>query len=246
MADATDYRARFYATYNSRFKRESANFDPVAANRWGLPYETFFRGWLPASKNARIVDLACGAGRLLFFFKQRGYTDLHGVDVSPEQVAIARQVLSDVREENLFAFLEGSAQEFDLVTALDLIEHLTKEEALRFLDGCYRVLRPGGRLILQTPNADSPMFGNIRYGDFTHENCFTPSSLRSILALSGFTGVEAREIGPVARGVKSVVRVAVWKVLRTGAVLWNLAETGAPGSSVFTRNFAISAVKADH
>ena len=38
-----------------------------------------------------------------------------------------------------------------------------------------RALKPGGRWILHTANAESPFYGRVRYGDITHEQAFTQS-----------------------------------------------------------------------
>jgi 2-polyprenyl-3-methyl-5-hydroxy-6-metoxy-1,4-benzoquinol methylase len=96
--------------------------------------------------------------------------------------------------------MERRQDTFDLITGFDVIEHLHKPEVLRFLDAAFRALRPGGRLVLQTPNADSPWGTMHRYNDFTHEVCFNPNALSRLLKLAGFDQVEAREAGPVSFG----------------------------------------------
>jgi len=78
----TDYRKRVYAKYASLFHNTGTIFDTAAAIRWGLAFEYYLRGWLPAEKNAAILDLACGDGKLLYFFEKRGFTNLSGVDVN--------------------------------------------------------------------------------------------------------------------------------------------------------------------
>jgi SAM-dependent methyltransferase len=237
------YRARIYERYASRGGSPVLAFDPKGAARWGRVYDDYLAGWLPQAKGAAIADVACGAGSLLHFFKCRGFSNLFGVDVSGEQVEIARQVVPGVVRGDLFEFLADRPDAFDLITGLDVIEHLSKEEVLRLLDGCWRSLRPGGRLILQTPNADSPFFAAVRYADFTHEVCFTPGSLGWLLGLCGFGDVRARECGPRPRGLRSFGRFVLWKCLRLGIQFWNLVETGSPGNGVFTRVFLISGVK---
>jgi hypothetical protein len=114
-----------------------------------------------------------------------------------------------------------------------------------FLDLCHEALRPGGRLILQTPNADTPWGTHLRYGDFTHEVCFQQNSLKYLLQLCGFSGIEHREMGPVPWGysLASSLRHLAWRTIRLGLQLYNLAETGSPGSGTFTRVFLISAIK---
>ena len=239
------YRARLYANYGTAMQSAPESFDVDAARRWGRAYDWYFRGWLPAAKDARIVDLACGYGRLLHFFRERGYKHIAGVDISPDQVRRARQVVPDVQGANVLDFLESHRIEFDLITALDLIEHFSKDEALRFLDAALVALRPGGRLVVQTPNADSPFGMASRYGDVTHEICFNPNSLGRLLSLHRFSAIEVRELGPVPWGysLASSARWVVWQTIRAGLKLWNLVETGATSPGIFTRNMLVAAVK---
>lgn len=235
------YRSRIYAKYAS--VAQGAELAPGLAeiDRWGTAYDAYLRGWLPSAVDAPIVDVACGYGRLLRFFTERGYTNVTGVDVSPEQVAIARRVHANVLQGDVIEFLEGRPGAFALITAFDVLEHLDKDEALRFLDACQGALQPGGHLVVQTPNADSPWGLSVRYGDFTHETCFTPSSLAWLLRLCGFQDVEPREQGPVPRGIASSVRWLLWQLLRLSMLARNLVETGSRGSGILTRVFIVRA-----
>jgi 2-polyprenyl-3-methyl-5-hydroxy-6-metoxy-1,4-benzoquinol methylase len=240
-----NYRKRIYERYASRFQDATMQFDTEASARWGRAYRYYFRKWFPRSKEARIADLACGGGKLLHFFNKQGFSNIEGVDLSPEQVALARQTGVQVEEGNAIDYLEAHPDTFDLITALDLIEHFHKPEVLRFLDACHGALRPGGRLILQTPNAESPWGSLHRYNDFTHEVGFNPNALSRLLRLVNFESIEARELGPVPWGYSaaSTLRWFVWQSIRQGLKIWNLAETGASGSGVFSRVFLISGIK---
>jgi SAM-dependent methyltransferase len=241
----TAYRDRLYSNYGHDFQDAGETFDREGALRWSRAIAYHLRGWTPERKDARILDLACGAGRLLFFFSERGYKDLTGVDISPDQVALARQVTPNVKQESVLDHLENNPDSYDLITGYDIVEHFHKDEVLRFIDGCLSALRPGGRVILQTPNADSPWGTMHRYNDFTHEVCFNPNALTRLLRVAGFCNIEAREAGPVPRGssLTSSLRYLVWQLIRAGLRIWNLAETGAAGGGVWTRVFLISGVK---
>ena len=243
MTSGDNYRQRIYEKYASQFQDSESHFDRAAADRWGRAYDSYFYRWMPRRKDVPILELACGGGRLLHFFKERGYTNLTGVDISPEQVHLATQVMDNVIEKNVLDFLEQKDEIYDLIVGLDIIEHLYKDEIIRLLDSCYRALRTGGRLVLQTCNADSPMAGSDRYGDFTHETGLTPNSLSRLLSLADFQQVDAREAGPVVHGVASAIRYMVWRVIRLAIKFWNLAETGDSGSGVFTRIFLVTAIK---
>ncbi len=248
MNRQSDYRTRIYENYASNFQDAPETFDEDAAWHWRRVYRHYLRGWLSEGKGAKIVDLACGGGgggKLLYFFKRMGYTNITGVDISPEQVKLARQVTPNVDESDVLNWLEAHPASFDLVTGFDLVEHFHKDEVLRFLDACHAALKPGGRMILQTPNADSPWGMSMRYGDFTHEVGFNPNALSRLLSLTGFQRIESRETGPIAIGhsLKSSVRYFIWQTIRAGLKLWNLSETGDAGSGVFTRVFLIKAEK---
>ncbi len=238
-----DYRTRIYENYASGFQDVQQEFDAVAAARAGKVWDYYFRGWLPERKDASILDIACGSGKLLHFFKQRGYTNLTGVDISPEQVKIARQVIKKVKKANALDYLEAHSEAFDLITGLDVIEHFKKDEVLRLLDGCRAALKPKGRLILQTPNAESPWGAVHRYNDLTHEICFNPNALTRLLRLCGFDGIGTREAGPVQWGysIKSSIRYYMWQIIRGLLKLYNIIETGGTGSGIFTRIFLITA-----
>jgi len=239
------YRDRIFRNYASQFQDSDLSFDRTASIRWGKAYKYYLRGWLPKSPDADIIDLACGGGKLLHFLKDQGYRNIHGVDISPEQVELSRQIAPDVTRANILDYLEGRREVFDVMIGLDIIEHFSKDEAFSFLDKCFAALKPGGRLILQTPNADSPWGTVHRYGDFTHEICFNPNSLARILDLCGFRNVVAREQGPVPRGysLKSTARAMAWTVVRSGLKFWNVVETGNAGSGIFSRTFIVSGAK---
>jgi 2-polyprenyl-3-methyl-5-hydroxy-6-metoxy-1,4-benzoquinol methylase len=99
------------------------HFDPSAAGAWGRPYRHYLRGWLPQDLDAPILEVACGGGRLLHTLRSWGYRNLQGVDLSPEQIALSRQVIppDQVHEADAIAFLEAHPTCFDLILGLDLI-----------------------------------------------------------------------------------------------------------------------------
>lgn len=239
------YRSRIYKEYATRFQDADGVFDLMTSARWGKAYDYHLRSWLPTDKGAAIVDLACGGGKLLHFLKERGYFCLQGVDISPEQIRLAQQVIPNVVESDVLEFLRSSRSCFDVILGLDIIEHFKKDEAIRFLDACNVALKPNGRLILQTPNAESPWGGSIRYGDFTHEVCFTPNSLVRLMCLCGFRDIETREQGPIPWGYSmySTARFCIWQAIRLGIKFWNISETGSAGSGIFSRVFLSSGLR---
>jgi ubiquinone/menaquinone biosynthesis C-methylase UbiE len=98
-------------------------------------------------RRARILDVGCGTGANLMMLSEFG--EAEGVDVSPD-------ALNFCRERGLQNVKLGAAESlpyedhtFDLVTALDVVEHIDDDVA--GLREMCRVLRPGGRLLLFVP-----------------------------------------------------------------------------------------------
>jgi 2-polyprenyl-3-methyl-5-hydroxy-6-metoxy-1,4-benzoquinol methylase len=196
--------------------------------------------FFPADKSAAILDLGCGHGTLVHFAQQAGYRNTQGVDVSEQQVELARKLgINNITQGDLMTTLKDiPATSLDTVVAFDVIEHFTKDELIDLVDAIHSVLKPNGSWIIHAPNANSPFVGAVRYGDFTHELAFTPSSLKQLLKASGFSSFYFAECGPRIHGLKSLIRVLLWSVARGIFRLINAAETGDIGrNEVWTRNF---------
>jgi 2-polyprenyl-3-methyl-5-hydroxy-6-metoxy-1,4-benzoquinol methylase len=200
----------------------------------------------PEQRNVEVLDIGCGHGALSYFAREQGYLNVAGIDVSPQQVELARQLgIEGVEEGDLLESLrQRPAASLDVIVAFDVIEHFTKDELLDLVDAAARVLRPGGRWLIQAPNGESPFCGAIRFGDMTHEQAFTRTSLDQLLLASGFGSVRCFETAPVAAGIKGVVRLLAWKFIRVALRVWSIAETGDTGrDAVFTRNLLAVAVR---
>lgn len=236
-----EYREKFWARYASVVQHLREPLNLAMTDHWSRPFEYWMRGWLPPAKDAAIVDIACGAGNMLRYFTRLGFTNVSGVDISPPQVELARAIHPHVEVADALEFLRENPGRFDLILGFDVVEHLTKDELLVFTERALAALRPRGRIILQTPNGASPLVGEYRYGDFTHELCLTPKSLGQVLAIAGFGDYEAREVAPTPYRFSSAVRMVLWKLIRLRWILDNMIEVGSPGPGIFTKNFIASA-----
>ncbi len=199
----------------------------------------------PEKLDAHILEIGCGHGALIYYAKEMGYSHLEGTDASLEQVEEAWKLglRDNIKQEDLMETLSKSADKsYNIIVALDVIEHMTKSELLDLVEELYRVLCSEGKLILHMPNAASPFFGRVRYGDYTHEQAFTRSSLSQLLISHGFSDVQCFEDTPIVHGPKSAVRWIVWKVVRSAFRLALVAETGAE-NEIFTQNFLAVAAK---
>ena len=104
--------------------------------------------------------------------------DVDAVVVSSAREGV-RAVVGDCTD--LSDFPDAS---FDVVFASNLLEHLERSDTLKTLSEAYRVLRPGGRLILVQPNFR--LNPKEYFDDFTHVAIFTDRSLRDLLSAEGW------------------------------------------------------------
>ena len=136
----------------------------------------------------RALDIGCGRGSLVAKHQDIGW-ESSGVEFNHNAVLVARENGLEVFEGDLFsaAFPDNH---FDLVTAVHLIEHLDDPKA--FVKEIYRILKPNGRLMLKTPNADA--LGRRYFGADWFPNdiprhlvMFEPKTLKRLVTSEGFT-----------------------------------------------------------
>jgi 2-polyprenyl-3-methyl-5-hydroxy-6-metoxy-1,4-benzoquinol methylase len=213
----------------------------VAATR--VIYRRDIRPLLPPPSAGPVVDIGCGSGQLLRCLLDDGY-DAAGIDISPEQVALAHAAgLGQVRHGDYRELLRDRPAGLAAVTATDLLEHLTKPEVLDTFDAVAQALRPEGRFVARVPNAVSPFGGHIRYGDFTHETWYTVRSVRQLAAAAGLGSVQAVGCPPPAHGAVSAVRAALWKPVSGLLKLALAVETGSVRGHIVTQNLTFAARK---
>lgn len=185
----SSYRDILYRDYSASFGGQKVLDVSVQHAQYEATYDS-----LPSNRDAAIADLGCGKGEWLGWMASKGFPKLTGVDLSPADLAIARQTDSSRTwvEQNVITFLESQNVAFDLLHAKDIIEHFTKDEFIRFLTAAKNALKPGGELWLLTFNAQSPLSAAIRYGDFTHEIGLTPASMAQCLRACGFSHISVQ------------------------------------------------------
>lgn len=152
--------------------------------------------YLMAENNLKsVLDVGCGTGLLVSYLGKKGYRSI-GCDNSESAVRSARKINKKGTIINASATkLPLAKNSFDLVTAISLVEHLTKREALQFIDEAKRILAPSGFIFIVTPNYASP-FRIIQgkkwfaWQDPTHINFYTPQELSKIIAKRGFDNLK--------------------------------------------------------
>ena len=224
---AIDYRDRCSQSYVSTHFSMVRDISLPGIER-GFP---FFRQHLlprlPTDRDTEILDVGCGYGSLLYALRRHGYRNVVGVDNGPEQVALARRLgIDGVVNGDGLIHLRDNPGRYDVIFALDLLEHFSRERVVDLVDGVAGALKPGGRFIVQTINAESPFGARALYRDFTHELAFTSTSITQLLRLGGFGSIAVLGVEPAVHGVPSAVRGLLWRAIRSMVTTYLAVETG--------------------
>jgi 2-polyprenyl-3-methyl-5-hydroxy-6-metoxy-1,4-benzoquinol methylase len=200
--------------HSLEFTDESFSF--VHRVRSRLEARRLLRYCRGATEGARILDVGCGDGFHLSLLLAYGDPTwkLEGLDYDPRAVEAARAKGLEVHLGDL-AEVGLDEDGYDVVYTLQTIEHVARPDM--FMRDIFRILKPGGRLVVVTDNCDSLDFGLFKrryWGGYhfpRHWNLFNRESLSRLARQSGF-GVEA--MGTVVSPVNWVYSIHNWLVGR--------------------------------
>ena len=144
-----------------------------------------YKQWFPTS--GRSVDLGAGRGEMVEVMKSAGL-DALGIDNDESMVSRAvangRQVVLNDVDSFLVATSDG---EFELISAIHIVEHVDTPHLMTWLGEIRRVLSPGGRLIIETPNPHAIDAFKAFWLDTTHVRPYYPESLLHMAHETGFS-----------------------------------------------------------
>ena len=158
----------------------------------------------------KALDVGCGAGLLCEPLARMG-AQVTGLDAAAENVAVAlahaepQGLDIDYRNEAIEDF---GGRDFDLVTSLEVLEHVDDPEA--FINGLARALADDGLMIISTPNRTAlsklllvelaERTGQIPRGTHHHEQFITPEELEELLKNAGLRVIDTTGIsyGPAS------------------------------------------------
>jgi SAM-dependent methyltransferase len=176
-----------YTAFENRFRGER---DDIRSRLAG--YVDLFAELAP------VVDLGCGRGEFLDLLRERGIP-ARGVEGNANVARECREKGLDVVEGDLLDFLAAQADgSLGGVFAAQVAEHLSPAVLTALLGQAHRALRPGGILLLETPNPRSVLgLLEVFNRDLTHERPLHPETLRFLTAAAGFTDVRIEMRTPV-------------------------------------------------
>jgi SAM-dependent methyltransferase len=176
-------------------------------------FEGIYRGYINRMKTysraGKLLDVGCNIGLFLKVAREEGF-DVTGVELNRDCAAYGRENFGlEIHSEYLDAigFPSGS---FEVVTLFDVLEHIP--DLHNFLKEVRRIIRPGGLLVVQSPNLGSLMaeLTGSQWSWLTppdHLYHFTPETLQLLLHESGFTVKECRTWEPAGEFALNLLRV---------------------------------------
>jgi SAM-dependent methyltransferase len=208
-------------------------------------FEADLSNYLPHNKENPVLDVGCGWGQLLWWLREKGYTNLQGIDIGKAQEAHGDSIGLDItRVEDSTDFLENLDSKYELIIMNHIIEHMPAAEGIKMLKAAYKALRPGGRIIVQTPNLCAIGANCGRYIEITHVTGYTESSLHQIVNLAGFTDIElfgsktAFRLAPrrLVLLMLQFISRAIWRIML-------LAEWGTDAPKIIQKNLYATGIK---
>ncbi|MFH1420106.1 MAG: class I SAM-dependent methyltransferase [Planctomycetota bacterium] len=144
-------------------------------------------GWL--QRGAKLLDVGAGFGvQLEYFIQERGVV---GTSLDFDPKTAEHSVVKGIANVRTGDLLDAgfAAKSFDVITMYETLEHVYHPKAT--LDEAYRILKPGGRLVVEVPDFGSPLrklFGRFWFALMVpaHLHHFTKRSLRDVVTAAGF------------------------------------------------------------
>ena len=135
----------------------------------------------------KLLDLGCGEGHFLKYVSSLEW-DVSGIDLKVENTEFAKKIL-EIKNVQCMPLGQALLPEktFDVVTLYDLIEHLA--HPLRELEKINKLLRPGGLVVIATPNVKNSIFMKARWMGYITQGqiyFFSKKTLTQMLQRAGF------------------------------------------------------------
>ena len=189
-----EYQKKIYEFWGEKHPFSFSPPDSKAIQQQADFYREFIiKKTFPKNKEAKVLDIGCGYGIFLKACQDSGYEKLFGVDIIKECAEFIKEKfgIKTISQQDIVDYLKSrNDEEFDVISAIDVIEHFKKEEVLDLLKLIRSKLKKGGMFVMRVPNAGSMSGLYTFYSDITHETAFTSFLVNEIFSLVDFSKIK--------------------------------------------------------
>lgn len=177
-----------YQNYDE-FYLQGKQVDSARLKKYHRDCEKKYGALLQGSLERSVLDVGCAAGLLTGYLKNKGFTEVAGIDFNEKLIAQARsQVDAEFHTGDALTFLQSSRR-FDVIFLLNILEHLERDRLVDFMTTVQNALNPGGFAVVRTPNMNHLLAAGHLADDLTHCTGLTEQSLQQLARQAGFQEV---------------------------------------------------------
>ncbi|KUY82350.1 methyltransferase type 11 [Burkholderia sp. RF4-BP95] len=213
-----------------------------------LPFITPLATLYPGGK---VFDLGCGRGEWLELMTEAGFAPV-GVDLDADMLEACRERGLPVFQGDAIEYLASlDSDSHVIVSAFHVVEHVSFEQVRRIVSEALRVLKPGGLLILETPNPENIVVAGCNfYLDPSHKQPIPPELLSFVGEYAGFARVKLLRLQEASALQDEHARIHLLDVL--GGVSPDYAivaqkpcseEAAAPFDEAFNADYGLALAK---
>ena len=216
--------AELYAQSSFEYEGEADNIRAT--------YGRYLAGTAPhQTRKGALLEIGCGNGFFLEEALSQGYRPVQGIETSRIAVEsappiIREKIICDAMRPGIF-----SPEHFEIICLFQVIDHLPEPGVI--LDECYKLLRPGGLILLISHNVESISAKLLKNRspiiDIEHTYLFSPATLTRLLVRHGFQVVNSgsvrntytlhylAQMAPLSKGLKRAL-LSLLKITSGGRI----------------------------
>ena len=181
------------AFWDSKLKKEKllANQGPIDKERLKIAV-----GFVP-KKAVKILDIGAGYGFLEEVLEKKTNVDISGIDISPEGIKNLKKRFQGEFRLGTILKIPFKKDSFDVVFALEVLEHLSPDVVFKAFSETRRVLKKTGFLIISMPIFED--FNESEINPSGHRRQYTPALIKAEVKIAGFKILDSREIYAFSR-----------------------------------------------